>query len=235
MSAQAVISRIYGGLLDALFPPRCLACGTGGSFLCPSCLAACTRADGPRCPICWMPCAAGSVCGRCRARRPAVLETRSVYVFGGPLREALHALKYQGVSAVAPLLGGEMARLLRTWAPPLDTIVAVPLTGTRRRLRGYNQAQLLASELALQAELPPPAQALSRVHYAGPQARSPDEELRRRNVAGAFRADPRLVAGRNLLLIDDVTTSGATLNACARALLDGGAATVRALTLARED
>jgi len=182
-----------------------------------------------------MPSAASGGCERCRAQRPAVLETRSVFVFGGAMREALHALKYRGVSALAPQLAGEMAGLLRKWSPPVDCIVPVPLTTTRRRQRGYNQAELLGRELGRAAGLPQPSAALSRLHYAGPQARSPDEESRRRNVAGAFRADPRLASGRAVLLIDDVTTSGATLNACAAALLDAGAASVRALTLARED
>ena len=128
-----------------------------------------------------------------------------------------------------------MAAYLKTEELPVDLVVPVPLFGRRQRLRGYNQSALLARELARLDGLPLAVRALSRRRDTPPQARSVDAETRRRNVAGAFAADRRQVEGRRVLLVDDVMTTGATLDACAQALRQGGAASVWALTFARED
>src|SRR5690606_37665602 len=129
------------------------------------------------------------------------------------------------------LLAGEYTR----HALGADVIVPVPLTGLRRRQRGYNQAALMARELSKALDIPA-ADALSRRGHAKPQAGPPSAEQRRRNVEGVFSvAKPDAIAGSHVLLIDDVATTGATISACAEVLLEAGAAAVSALTLARED
>jgi ComF family protein len=116
-----------------------------------------------------------------------------------------------------------------------DLIVPVPLTGRRRRERGFNQAALLGRELSRAVGLPV-SEALSRRSSPRHQAESASAEERWRNVEGAFVVSrPDSIRGRRLLLIDDITTTGATLDACARALREAGAAQVCGLTLARED
>ncbi|MBI2912367.1 MAG: ComF family protein [Chloroflexi bacterium] len=236
------LSSVWERALDLVFPPRCVSCGAFGSFLCESCLAAAPRADPPRCPVCWMPvlsraegpgAAAGS-CARCRRQPPAFVAARSAFVYDGAAREAVHALKYRGLSALAAAMAGPMAECLRPWNPLVEAIVPVPLAGRRRRLRGYNQSELLAREVSRPVGLPLAVRALVRRRAAPPQARAADETARRQNVAGAFAPGPEVPKG-GVLLIDDVLTSGATLDACARALLDGGAGRVFALTFARED
>jgi len=116
-----------------------------------------------------------------------------------------------------------------------DLVVAVPLYARRQRLRGYNQSALLARELSRLCGLPLAERGLARRRNTPPQARSADAEARKRNVADAFIADGRWVEGRRVLLIDDVMTTGATVDACARALHEAGAASVWALSFARED
>jgi ComF family protein len=228
-------ARLTQVFLDVLFPPRCVACGKQGAFLCPGCREAMPRTLPPRCPLCWQPERRGEACGRCARTRPAFAGARSLYLFQGPVREAVHALKYNHLSALARPLGELMAAYLKTEELPVDLVVPVPLFGRRQRLRGYNQSALLARELARLDGLPLAERGLSRRRDTPPQARSVDAEARRRNVAGAFAADGRRVEGRGVLLVDDVMTTGATLDACAQALRQGGAASVWALTFARED
>jgi len=229
------LTRLAHAFLDAVFPPRCVGCGRHGAFLCAGCREAMPRALPPRCLLCWQPEGRGETCGRCARARPAFAGARSLYLFQGPVREAVHALKYNHLSALARPMGELMAAYLRTEELPVDLVVPVPLFGQRKRLRGYNQSALLARELARLDGLPLAERGLSRRRDTPPQARSVDAEARRRNVAGAFAADGRRVEGRRVLLIDDVMTTGATLDACAQALRQGGAASVWALTFARED
>jgi len=229
------LARLAQAFLDVLFPPRCVACGEQGAFLCQACVAAMPRALPPRCPLCWQPERRGEMCGRCAQGRPAFEGTRSLYVYQGPVREAVHALKYNHLSALARPMGEILAAYLKAEALPVDLVVPVPLFGRRQRLRGYNQSALLGREVGRLRGLPVAEGGLARRRDTAPQARSVDAEARRRNVAGAFVADRQRVEGRRLLLIDDVMTTGATLDACAQALRQAGAASVWALTFARED
>jgi ComF family protein len=151
------------------------------------------------------------------------------------VREAVHALKYNHLSALARPMAAPMAAYLEAEALPVDIVVPVPLFGRRQRLRGYNQSALLAREVTRLLGLPLAERGLGRRRDTLPQARSVDAEARRRNVAGAFVGEKRRVEGRRVLLVDDVMTTGATLDACAQALRQAGAASVWALTFARED
>jgi ComF family protein len=129
-------------------------------------------------------------------------------------------------------MAGRMADVLAEWQPPIDCIVPVPLSGRRRRERGYNQSELLAAELARLTGLPLERRALGRRHTQ-PQVRATGD-ARYRNVAEVFRPGKNPPSG-SVLLIDDVITTGATLNAAARVLIGEGAGPVFALTFARED
>jgi ComF family protein len=161
---------------------------------------------------------------------------RSLYLYEGAAREAVRALKYNYLSALAQPMAQLMARYLEEEEGiEADLVVAVPLYGRRRRLRGYNQSALLARGLSRLCGLSLAERGLVRRRNTPPQARSVDAEARRRNVADAFVADRRRVEGKRVLLIDDVMTTGATLDACARALRQAGAASVWGLTFARED
>lgn len=232
LMAAGLLSTVWNTALDLVFPPRCVACGEFGAFVCPSCAPKMTAASPPRCERCWMP-VDGRGCARCLAQPPAFTAARSAYVYEGAVREAVHALKFGGVSAIAPPMAKAMAETFLVWQPPADVVVPVPLSAARLRRRGYNQAALLAQGIARRAGLRV-EQLLRRAADTPAQALLKDERARRANVAGAF-ALRRPAAGRRVLLVDDVLTTGATLGACARVLLDGGAPAVYVLTYARED
>jgi ComF family protein len=143
-------------------------------------------------------------------------------------------LKYKNLRAIA----GLFARLLNDYLTanpiPGEVLVAVPLHPKRLRERGYNQSQLLARELAKLSRLPLVDDCLIRERHSPPQARTANVDERRRNVADAFACRDTRLKGKAVLLIDDVSTSGATLDGCARALKKGGATSVWGLVLARE-
>ena len=236
MAGISPLTRVGRVVLEVIFPSRCVGCGTYGSFLCQSCQAELPRARPPRCPICWQPQRQGVPCSRCHEERPAFQGARSLYLYEGAAREAVHALKYNYLSALAQPMAQLMARYVEEEEDiEADLLVAVPLYARRQRLRGYNQSALLARELSRLCGLPLAGRGLARRRNTPPQARSVDAEARKRNVADAFIADRRRVEGKRVLLIDDVMTTGATLDACARALRQAGAASVWAVTFARED
>ena len=176
----------------------------------------------------------GRVCLRCRAIRPSFRAVRAVFVYEAVARDAVHALKFRGLSSIAPRMAALMAERLVDWNPPVDAIVPVPLAGSRRRQRGYNQSELLAKELARLTAVPLEPRALIRPRSAPPQYRLSDRDERRRNVSGVFKSGKRVPEG-GVLLVDDVMTTGATLDACARVLMETGAGPVFGLAFARED
>jgi ComF family protein len=223
-------------VLDLVYPPRCVLCDRLGAFLCDICLSMLPRAEGVRCETCWLPLRDGGQCWSCLERPPALASLRSVFRYEGPTRQLVRAFKFEGVSSLAPLLAHELAECYRAHGLTADFVVPVPLSGHRKRERGYNQAELLARETARMLGLPL-SLALRRRRHSEAQARSPNAVQRHQNVAGAFEVTRSAggVRGQRVLLIDDVATTGATLNACAAELLSSGAASVSGLTLARED
>ena len=148
------------------------------------------------------------------------------------IRHAIHRLKYQRLSALADPLGDALSRFWQRLGAQATCIVPVPLHPDRQRERGYNQSELLARRVGLLAGIPVYPHALRRVRATAAQMTLNAAE-RSANVAGAFRCDDPAVRGATVLLIDDVCTTGATLEACAQALKAAGAAEVHGLTLAR--
>lgn len=152
--------------------------------------------------------------------------------FDGAIRDAIHALKYEGMFGVAPALAALMVEQWPDWTAPIDRIVPIPLHPERERERGYNQTILLADHLCQRLDLPCDKEGLRRIRHTRPQV-GLDRVQRKENVAGAFVARPERVADLNILLIDDVCTTGATLSAAATALLECGARTVSGYCLAQ--
>jgi ComF family protein len=230
---KLALIRVLDRALDLVFPPRCVSCDAFGAFICDRCHADMTRADGSRCDTCWMPLDPERACRRCRAFRPALRGVRSAFVYETAARDAVLALKFRGLSAAAPLMAGAMAEVLAKWRPPVTCIVPVPLSGRRRRLRGYNQSDLIAKEVGRLTGISLTRRALKRDRHTHSQA-TLSGDARWQNIVGAFGAGKEVPTG-GVLLLDDVITTGATLNTCARVLLSEGAGDVFALTFARED
>lgn len=225
------VAAVLRALLELVYPPRCAACGApvDAEPFCPVCAEAVDPVP-PGCGRCGLP---GPLarCGACDVAPPAFDAVRAAALFGGPLADAIHRLKYGNRPALARPLGAWLAS--RVALPPEAAVVSVPLGRARRIARGYDQAALLADRLARAAGRPRLRTVLARIRETPPQVGRTRAE-RARNVAGAFRATAA-ARGRDLVLVDDVVTTGATANAAAEALRRAGARAVIVVALARAD
>jgi ComF family protein len=243
-----VLSSFTLAALDLVFPALCPVCeamlGVGRRDpLCGTCWAAITRLGAPTCGVCGAapptraPLAAPAprivrTCATCAASPPPYDYARSAALYAGELRDALHAFKFGGRRALAGPLGDLAAEQCAATLPDrIDALIPVPLARERERERGFNQAALLARRIGRRLEVPTRPGWLARIRSTRPQSDLSAAE-RRANVRGAFRAS-ELVAGRHLLLVDDVLTTGATASACAGALLETGAREIHLLTACR--
>jgi len=157
-----------------------------------------------------------------------------VFRFDGVARRAIIELKYHNLRAIAPTLSAYLAARLRDEDFEPELIVPVPLHPKRLRRRGYNQSALLARELGVLRGIGVSERSLTRTRDSDSQVRTRTAEARKDNVAGAFACTDAAVSGKRILVVDDVCTTGATLEACASALRDAGSTEVRGLTVARE-
>lgn len=175
------------------------------------------------------------MCRSCR-QTPLVIDgIHSVFLLEGEVRKAIHLLKYRNQHAMAPALAGLMADYWRANPLPADVLMPVPLHPARQRERGYNQADLLARALGDMIGLPVITTGFQRVRHTQPQMSLGAAE-RRENVQGAFtylsRSD-NTISGQRVVVIDDVCTTGSTMEACSLALKAAGASVVWGFTLAR--
>lgn len=237
-SALRILRRAGSAVADVLYPPRCVGCGSDEAWLCAECLRRMPALEPPWCLICGEP-GPEERCASCRARPLSLDRLRAACLFDGPIQAAVHAFKYQNLTALAPELGTIMATAWRRHGSPADLVVPVPLHPSRERARGYNQAAILARHVGRGLALPVASRALRRTRATREQVRLAEPQ-RWANVQGAF-SPPEVrrgnaacpIAGRRVLLVDDVCTTGATLDACARVLLASGAATVSGIVLGR--
>ena len=228
-----------------LLAPACVACARElarplAGVVCPECWRAIPALTAPLCARCgdalpsWL---TGGLCARCRRMPARSVVARSAGRYEGPLREIIHAFKYDQRRLLAGPLSELLVRTGGDWLAEADAVIPVPLHPWRALVRGFNQADDLARQLR-----PPVWPALARRRAGPPQAALPAAR-RHANVRGAFTLArwptsrrvswPRRLLGRDVLLIDDVMTTGATVEACSRVLQAAGVRRVRALTVAR--
>jgi ComF family protein len=226
---MATLGRLAAAALDLAFPAACAGCGREGQPLCDRCLPALdARLELP----------GGTPIGLPADLPAPLLQLEWCAPFAGPVRDALHQLKYASERRLAVPLGAAVARRWARVGTGAAVVVPVPVHAERERRRGYDQAALIAAVVARELDLPF-ARALERGRATIAQFELGRDE-RAANVAGAFRpraSDPPAVgsiAGRWVLLVDDVVTTGATLAACGEALGRAGAAAVSAVAVARE-
>jgi len=228
------LAKLRGMALDLLFPQWCVGCGKEGEFICSACHRSLPRIMPPLCPRCGKPQSSGILCPGCVSWRAEIDGIRSPFRFDGVMRHAIHQLKYRNLRALAQSMAGLMQDYLVAYPVSGELMVPVPLHQKRLRERGYNQSSLLAKELGKLINLPVVDDCLIRRRQAPPQARAATVEERRSNVVDAFSCRDRRLQDKQVLLIDDVSTSGATLDACATVLKANGATSVWGLVLARE-
>lgn len=222
-------------VLDLIFPKRCAGCGAEGWFCCPGCRKRLIAAT-PSCPVCGKRNFTGILCGPC-AERAYLRRFFAPFSYRDAIvRELIHAYKYGGARELAELFANEIASFLRTYAidlPATSILVPIPLHRSKERERGFNQARLLAEHLSRQLGLPT-ADALLRNRPTDSQTGTDSLQSRRENVLNAFIiGDKEAIAGKTVILIDDVSTSGATLGEAAKVLKSEAVKTVWAFALAK--
>jgi len=231
---QSRIFNIGWKLIDMIFPPSCAGCGKWGERYCQTCFAN-TRTISPEiCQTCGEPLRQNkvSICERCKSSEIYFTAVRSWALYEDPLKKAIHNLKYQRNIGLGEVLSVPLAKFLIGTDWNIDLITAVPLDRDRKQERGYNQSVFLARPLSWLTKIPFNEKTIVRVRKTRPQV-GLSREQRKQNMDGAFCCQSDIAYGKSILIIDDVITTGSTLNACSKALIESGAEHVFGLTLAR--
>jgi ComF family protein len=241
---------LFSKLIDLIYPPRCPICRAflwnanleiqNNTFsLCQSCFSEFREIASPLCPVCSRPFVTDMgedhLCENCLRKMPFYEAIRAPYVYEGTLMKAIHQFKYGAKGLLADSLGPLLAQFAKSLLEESDDYLTmpVPLHAKRLRERGFNQSLLLARHVARHLHTKLDFLCLKRVRYTQPQTGLKKEE-RRKNVRRAFQLEnPEAVEGETILLIDDVATTGNTLNECARVLKRAGCKKVFCLVLAR--
>jgi ComF family protein len=235
-------------LIDIIYPPRCHICNQflspderiSSSFqLCNDCFSSLTPITHPMCTICGMPFPDSTgldhLCENCLRKKPWYDFLKSPYIYSGPIMESIQKFKYNAETHLASSLGHLLSSFVKEWIPNRKDFVIVPVPLHKKRLkeRGFNQSLLLAKALA--SDLGNQLDYLSFIRKRYTQAQTGlKREARRKNVKDAFSIiDPANFKDKKILLVDDVFTTGYTLNECARILKKSGATQVICITLAR--
>ncbi|MCC8028942.1 MAG: ComF family protein [Lachnospiraceae bacterium] len=224
------------GIWNYIYPPRCPVCdGISERGICDACRPQLVYIREDYCMKCGKPLMDGQeeYCGDCGKRRHYFEQGRALFSYQGQVRPSLYRLKYANRREYAAVYGREMAKHLGGWIRRMGItiIVPVPLHPSRQRMRGFNQAELLADELGRCMGLPVDTQLLRRVRRTAPQKTLTGRQ-RKENLAGAFRTEDRIRQGERILLVDDIYTTGSTADAAAFCLLRGGRCRVYVLSAA---
>ena len=218
--------------LDWLFPPVCGGCGTQGTRWCIECQKKVQEIKDPVCDACGLPLSHSGLCERCQKSRPSFQHLRSWAVFENPVQGALHRLKYRRDIGLGESLSNHISGFVERLGWPIDVLIPIPLGKRRLRERGYNQVAMIAKPLSIRLGLDYYPKALVRARETRSQVGLSAIE-RQENVRGAFVADRKKISGSSIVLMDDVSTTGATLSSAADALYASGARKVYAITVAR--
>ena len=239
MIGSVLVPRLLSGVLRTIYPQTCAACdapatGVANTGLCELCMQSCL-AIGIACPRCARPIDGprAITCARCSKTRGALRTCTACYEYGGQLAVALRRLKFSGRNDIARSLGPLLHERFMEVSVTCDVGIAMPLHSSRLAKRGFNQAQRILVPLAAHCDLPVLRTVLTRIRPTSPQSRL-SRAQRAANLKGAFRATSK-VAGKRILLLDDIRTTGATLGEAAKALRKAGAREIHGFVVARTE
>lgn len=217
--------------LDLLFPPVCGGCENLGSRWCEECQSKVKILDGILCDVCGLPQEQVGICKTCLVDRPHFRMLRAWTVFEDPIQNALHKLKYRKDISIGDAIAFHMISFVESLNWKIDMIIPTPLGRERMKQRGYNQVAMLAKPLAIALQVQYAPNELRRNKETRTQVGLTKVE-RKKNVEGVFQAGAS-VRRKNVVVMDDVSTTGATLSSIAESLYQAGAENVYALTVAR--
>ena len=224
--------RLVRSVVDWVFPPTCAGCGKEGEIFCSECLASIIPIKQPTCRYCGLSLAKAGICTHCLEVEHPYAEMASYAVYAGNLRSGIHALKYQNNFWLGEVFSNLLVQLLKEKKWPIDIVMPIPLSEERLQERGYNQAALLSKPIAKYLNRQHDQQSLVRVKENHSQV-ALTREQRFENVRSAFLAESPKQSNLNVLLVDDVFTTGATIMEASKALAAAGYGNIYAVTLAK--
>ena len=220
--------------LDWFFPPCCVGCGKPGAIICDQCTTTLKPIPTNHCSKCGKPLHEVEYCQTCSSQTFHFTQARAACLYEGTIRKAIHQLKFNGNLGLANPFSKLLYSVYLYDNRKVDLVTAVPLSQNKLNERGFNQSIWIGKPLAARIGVPFKASALIKMKDTEPQV-GLNRLQRQGNLKGAFLAEPKLIKGKNVLIVDDVITTGATFEACAEALLVGGAKEIYCLSVATTD
>jgi competence protein ComFC len=219
-------------MVDWIYPPSCYGCNQAGDLLCSDCSQSIQYLQNGLCSRCGYPRMNRRICAGCSNHSPYYTQIRSVAAYTGCIKEGVHQLKYQNNLGLGIHFANYIYQLIKQQNWQIDLVIPVPLSPNRRKERGYNQTTMIAFPLSLQLGCKMDDKLIKRVKETQTQIEL-DAHQRQINLQNAFQARSTRGTGKNILVVDDVITTGATINDCARALKSAGAKEVYAVSIGR--
>lgn len=230
--ARYQIYRWFWKTVDFVYPPNCTGCGKSGEIWCQTCQNSVHPIDGPLCRLCGYPSARNEVCSDCQKSPPPYSALRSWAEFEGPLREALHNLKYHSDLAMGNVFAPFLIHIILSCQWDFDFIIPMPISKQHYSSRGFNQSVIISRPIALALNKPMVNNAVERIKETKSQVNL-DRDERFKNLQSAFLGNSAKLLNKKVLLVDDISTTGATMISCSQSLKDAGCSQVYCLTVAR--
>jgi ComF family protein len=232
-SLQLKIYRALWKAVDFVYPPTCAGCGKPGTLWCDECQENTILISKPVCQKCGCPLSIPGICFECQTNPPPYTMLRSWAEYGDPVRKALISLKYKSNLGLGMVFSPMLVEMIKTMNWDFDCVIPVPISRGHQKERGYNQSTILARPISLAINTPLVLNSITRTKETQTQVELSREE-RFKNLESAFSINSaKLIGKKKVLLVDDITTTGATLISCSRALKEAGCSEIYCLTVAR--
>ena len=232
LNANFKIYQSLWRMIDFVYPPRCAGCDKPGDLFCSECISKVSIIHQPFCSLCGRVTEKNGLCKSCQKVRPSYLSARSWAEYAESLRHALLTLKYRNNLGLSRIFADYLADIVLDNNWQTDIIIPIPLCKSHMKSRGFNQAEQLAHPLSLILGIPLETRAVKRMKETTSQVDLSREE-RFKNLEDAFFGNPAKLKSKRVLLVDDIVTTGATLNSCTEAILAAGGSSVFCITVAQ--